>query len=146
MPARHNWVDTNVALSSRMNAFPGGVVAWDTGSAQSGVGSTTTDITGLTVTFTAEVSRLYRTTLVIARLDQITTAGTVNATIATGANVALAVFSTSIAAGQFGNIAAVHFESGISGSTTRKGRLATTAGTVSTVYAPYLVVEDLGLA
>jgi hypothetical protein len=146
MAARHIWVDGDVANASRLNAFPGGAPTWVQGSGQTGIGSTVTDLTGVSVTFTAEASRLYKTTLIIPRLDQITTTGVVTGHIANAASTSVMSAVVSITAGQFSNLTVTLLESGIAGSTTRKGRLATSVGSVNTVGGPFIIVEDLGPA
>lgn len=143
--ARHIWVDGDGLTSTRLNAFPGGVVSHDAGVSQSSI-TTVVDMTGLSVTFTAETGRLYRTTLFIPRLDQITTTAVVTGIIANGSSTLVNSAVVTIASGQFGSLTVVHYESAISGSTTRKGRLQTSAGSVNVVGTPYLTVEDLGVA
>lgn len=141
------WADNDVLTAAQLAGLPWGVMAYATKTAdQTGI-TTLTDITSLSVTFTAISTRLYRTT-VWMRGSQITSAGTVSATIADGASVEKARVATSIIAAGFSALHVVLIETGISGSITRKARADTSAGTLSILGAAagasLITVEDLG--
>lgn len=141
------WADNDVLTAAQLAGLPWGVMAYATKTAdQTGI-TTLTDITSLSVTFTAVSTRLYRTT-VWMRGSQITSAGTVSATVADGASVEKARVATSIIAAGFSALQVVLIETGISGSITRKARADTSAGTLSILGAAagasLITVEDLG--
>jgi tRNA G26 N,N-dimethylase Trm1 len=117
--------------------------------AQSGIAATATDITSCTTTFTADASRRYRTMLQIPRVDQATALGTVITEIVDAAAATLRATRLTLGIGEFGSLVVVLIETGLTGSTTRKATLRTTAGTVSTAGSsvgslPLIVVEDIG--
>jgi hypothetical protein len=150
--ARHIWVDTNVATSSRMNAFPGGVVGYVNGSTttdQTGIAASAVDVTSLSVTFTAEAGRLYRTT-VYAVIEQNTATSYATVWIMDGSNNAKRASSSVLTATGRATVTVVLLETGLTGSTTRKARASTTAGTLSILNGSNLtssiIVEDLGVA
>jgi hypothetical protein len=145
----HTWVDGDVATAAYLNALPRGVMGYVLGSTSPQTGITTVaDITGLTVTFTAVASRLYRTTLIVAA-TQLTAAGTSSYVIADAGNTQVNGFSIS-ASTNFSLVAVVVLlETGISGSVTRKGRASTNAGTLTIEGAGgvrgSILVEDIGV-
>lgn len=141
------WVDNDVATAVKLNALPRGVMAHADGSTNSGIGATPTVLTGVSIVFTAESTRRYKTTLVISRVDQITSASVATAVIADAAGAVRGSAVTNIAASGFSNFTVTASETGLSGSITRQGRLSTSAGTINTVApAPFIWVEDLGPA
>ena len=114
---------------------------------QTGI-STTADITSLSVTFTAVSTRLYKTTLYLPVLSQNTLDSFVTATIADNGGTAVQQGQQVIKASQSGHMMLVLIETGLSGSTVRKGRVGSASGTVdvtcsSTIVAS-LFVEDIG--
>lgn len=120
-------------------------VAKTSGTSQSTI-STQADITGLSVTWTADVARIYKHSLTLCLTK--TTAGTVSVYITTGANATVSVKTLSMANAE---TAAVHMEwteSGLSGSTTRKARIEAGTGTVEVTNNfsrnGILIVEDIG--
>lgn len=140
--------DLNAALAK---AGPPAVRTWvgkASGSDQSGI-STTADITGVSVTWTADSSRIYKMSLSV-NIQKLTTANTVATYITTGANAAVIARSTTLA---INDLFPLHFEwteSGLSGTTTRKARIETATGTVSVINSfsrnAILIVEDVGPA
>ena len=142
-----------ILTAAQLNTFrtaPFGFVARASRTSnQSGI-STITDVTSVTVTFTADATRVYKTTVHVPYCDQATTNGYQDLTITDGSNVEKSRSTQYVIVnqGQFMEVVAV--ESGISGSQTRKARFATTAGTANlgaTATAPaFILVEDIGPA
>lgn len=117
--------------------------------AQNGIAAVT-DITGLSSTFTAVANRRYRYTLMVPVAVQQTATGIQTASITDASNVVKgSTNNTAPAASQAFSIV-IAFETPAAGSTTRKGRMATTAGTVDLAFGATLVgsfcVEDVGPA
>ncbi len=117
-------------------------------SAQTGFNNTAAQMSGCSVTFTADASRKYRTIVHLPRVDQITLAGFVyliigdaSATITNGSVITLSAAAS-------GSVTTESIETGLSGSVTRVGWLRTTSGTANTVtgYLPIISVEDVGPA
>lgn len=142
------WSDGDVLTAADLAGMPWGVMGYANGSTsdQSSI-SSEVDITGLSVTFTAISTRLYRTTLTMT-VTQASSTGTVTGRITNEANSLIASAQQTLTATSSGQITVVSVETGISGSTTRKGRIDTSAGTVtvegSATIRARLVVEDLG--
>lgn len=144
------WSDGDVLTAAHLAGLPWGVMGYVNGSASAQTGvAAQTDITSLSVTFTAVSSRLYKTTLVV-QAKQITAGATATIFIADGANVVIDVAEMTLAANDFCKFVAMELVTGISGSITRKGRAVTGGGTVtinpdaSATSAPRLIVEDAG--
>lgn len=118
---------------------------------QTGI-TTVTDITGVTVTWTADPARAYLITLQVGAADQITTAGTQAAHITDSSNVIKRSASEVQSANARGAYYLSVIESGLTGSQTRKGRFQTSAGTTTLTatsaasFAPRITVEDIGPA
>ena len=112
--------------------------------------STIVDVGSVTVTFTADASRVYKTTLHAPYNEQASTAGFQGLTITDGSNVEKGRATQYGVVGQGSFLHVVAVESGISGSQTRKGRIATSAGSMTltaTATAPcFILVEDIGPA
>lgn len=144
----HVWADGDAPNTTYLNAIPYGVMGYVNGAvAQAGI-SAVTDLTGLTVTFTAISTRLYRTTVNLPRAVNSAVASEQRLTIADGAGTALKVTTVTTASGGAAMHHLEYTETGITGSTTRKARLQTAAGTVDTTagFLGNIVVEDLGPA
>ena len=143
----------NVLTAAQMNRLPWGVMAYASRTSnQTGV-SAVTDVTGLSVTFTANSTRYYRTTVFVSNLLQITSDGYATMSITDGSNVQKQSGTNYkvVAEGNGENpMVLVLIETGLSGSTTRKARLTTSAGTVETragtTNPAFIVVEDIGEA
>jgi hypothetical protein len=140
----------NVLTAAQMNRLPWGIMGQASATAnQTGI-TTATDVTGLSVTFTANSTRYYRTTVYVYSSVQNTAAGFPEVRITDGSNVQKQTCVFQLGAG---GQAPFHFsvvETGLSGSTTRKARATTTAGTLllaATSTGPmFIVVEDIGQA
>ena len=147
--AGHTWVDGDAPNTTWLNALPRGVMAFATVSAaQSGI-SAEVDVTGLSVTFTAESSRLYLT-VVNLHVQQLTSTGGIVLRIADGAGTQVQACSENAPANDSRAFHLEHHETGLSGSITRKARISTSAGTCtiqgSANTHPIIRVIDLGPA
>lgn len=125
-----------------------GVMGTATGTtSQSGI-TTATDLTTLTVTFTAVTGRRYRTSVYVPSATQSTNAATVALIIADGSNTQIQASTEKFNIGDFHSLSASVVETISAGSVTRKGRLAASAASIGTTLgatAPaYIIVEDVG--
>jgi hypothetical protein len=144
------WYDTDAPASFDPVKMPRGYIghSFPTGTNQT---ITTTgawiDITGATVTYTADPTRRYRISLRLT-VTKSTGAGDLYIAIATGGGVqqASTVFSLVLNASAGPYLQVV--ESGVSGAQTRKGQLqALTNGAIvshGSPFQPLLLVEDIG--
>ena len=129
---------------------PWGVVGVAVATAnQTSIGSSTVDVTSLSVTWTATANRYYRTTVILPVFSQITTTGIVNLRITDSTPTTKQSINLNATAGTDVNIGGFVIESDIAaGSATRKARIATTAGsgtiTASSTSVPTIIVEDIG--
>ena len=143
----------DILTADQMNRLPWGVMGYGSATSnQTGI-STVADVTGLTATFTANSTRYYRTTVYVANLVQITSNGYATLTITDGSNnqkQAGTMYKVVANGNGEAPMAIVLIETGLSGSTTRKARLATSAGTVETRASSsqpaLIVIEDIGKA
>lgn len=142
-----------VLTADQMNRLPWGIMGYGQATTnQTGI-STTADVTSLTTTFTANSTRYYRTTVYISNLVQVTSNGYVTLFITDSSNSQKqsgTMFKVVANGNGEAPMTVVLVETGISGSTTRKARLTTSAGTVETRAAAnqpaFIVVEDIGQA
>lgn len=129
---------------------PWGVVGVAVATAnQTSIGSSTVDVTSLSVTWTATANRYYRTTVILPVFSQATTTGIVNLRITDSTPTTKQSINLNATAGTDVNIQGFVIESDIAaGSATRKARIATTAGsgtiTASSTSVPTIIVEDIG--
>ena len=140
-----------ILTAAQMNRLPWGVMGYATKTAnQTGIGPTATDITSLTLTFTANTLRVYRTTIwSLVRMN--TSAGTPVIQITDGSNVVKTEGDMYVAAGgNFATLMVSCIETGVSGSTVRKGRAVVATATMdviaSSTFPAYITVEDIGQA
>jgi len=140
-----------ILTAAQMNRLPWGVMDYATKTAsQTGITGTVIDISGLTLTFTAVSTRVYRTT-VWALVRQNTSPGAPVIQITDGANVQKTEADVYIAAAaNFATFVASCIETGLSGSTTRKARGVSNTATwdlvASATFPAYITVEDIGQA
>jgi len=137
-----NWNNAAVAAG-------GGVVASASRTtSQTGVGTSATDLTGLSVTFTATSTRYYRVSVFVPIIIQDTAVGTPTLQITDSAGTVINSATVSVQTSYRSPMFAMTFESGLSGSITRKARLLTSNNTcqtlVSSTSPALLIVEDLG--
>lgn len=113
---------------------------------QTGI-TTTVDITGATVTFTAVANRLYEVEANLV-VQQVTSAATANVILTDGSNVVQTQPGGTFGANEFGTVAVYDIGTMSAGSNTRKLRAATGAGTLSVLESAssplYLTVKDAG--
>lgn len=150
------WTANDILTAADLNAAiaavgPFGVHAWigkASGADQAGIAAIT-DITGATVTWTADATRIYKLTLNV-NLQKLTTANNVSTYITDGSNNVKIARSTTMAINDVIAVPLVWTESGISGSQTRKGRVETATGTVTVTNTftrnAIMMVEDIGPA
>lgn len=151
MASRTGYVATESALdvltTTNFNKMPNGLIGYaTTTSTQTGI-SSVTDLTSLSVTVTANTSRLFKITAYVVVFQQ-TSTGTVTLSIKESA--------TTLGAGQkavvASNAAIMHVTTLVTapsaGSHTYKLTLATSAGTVDTsssaAQPAWIMVEDVG--
>lgn len=96
---------------------------------QLAIGAAITDLTGLTVTFTAVANRRITVTVLIETLQN-TSTGTQNVYIRDGASTSLVTYGTTIGIAGFNTYAIFGILTPAAGSTTYKASLKTSAGTV----------------
>jgi hypothetical protein len=105
------------------------------------------DITSLSATFTAVANRRYRTMMVLSVGNTGGAVSTVTATITDPSNTRVGRAATTIPAAATTDITTWAYETGLSGSVTRKGRIAASqTGQVnaSAALPAFLIVEDIG--
>lgn len=116
--------------------------------ATSSIGTTTVDVNGLSVTWTAVANRYYLTTVTVPIYQQTSAAGVAVLSITNGSNTEQVQSQSTIANGSAGALSVRWLETVTAGSTTRKARISATAGTGSVAYAANypatILVEDLG--
>ena len=135
---------------SIVNGAKGKVVVANGSMADATTYTTVADGAGLSVTWTADPTRMYKVTF-CGSTDQITANAQQSMYITDGSNVAIETKSigvSSTAPLQYVNWLMSYYESGLSGSITRKVRAAASAGTGRwrTGGKTYLLVEDIGPA
>lgn len=140
----------DVLTADEMNRLPWGIVARSQRTSnQAGIGTTTTDLTDLSVTFTAISTRIYRTTI-YAIVQQDTTGGLIFIRLADGSNTQKQQWMMNSSAWAYYTACLQLTETGLSGSTTRKARGDTQTSTFSiqaaAAYPAFIIVEDLGQA
>lgn len=113
---------------------------------QSGI-TTAVDLTGCSVTFTAVSGRLYKTTA-HTLTQQVTNTGRIAFAIADGSNSWKQEAQEYMPVNEYGHMSLVLYESGLSGSVTRKLRMLTTSGSCislgSSNSPTQIIVEDIG--
>lgn len=152
----------DVLQAAELNRLPGGIVDATAGGT-SGKGwakrtstvafasaGVATDFTGLTVTFNADSSRIYRTTGTVADVAFPNSGDQFRLIVADGSNNILnSNYLDGARSLQDATMTVIHIESGISGSQTRKlrGEPSTAINAfASTDYYHLIVVEDIGPA
>jgi hypothetical protein len=127
------WSDGDVLTAAHLAGMPWGVMGYDVGSTSDQTGiSSVTDITGLSVTFTAVSTRLYIAVLTVC-VSQQTSGGAVDLYLRDGASATVHRTTATLATNDAATIQICWPETGLSGSTTRKGSVSTSAGTMTVV-------------
>lgn len=115
---------------------------------QSGI-TTATDLTNCSVTFTAVSGRLYKTSG-YSLVQQVTSNGRIALAISDGSNSWKQEAQEYMPVNEYGHLSLYLYESGLSGSVTRKLRMLTTAGSCSSLGSSasptQIIVEDIGPA
>ena len=140
----------NVLTAAQMNRLPWGVMGYAQAvTNQTGI-TAVTNITNASVTFTADSTRYYRTTLFLGYAEQQTANAYLSAFITDGSNVIKSTSTMYQTPSAGDHLIVVAVETGLSGSTIRKGRAQTSAGTLtlaaSSTQPLFIVVEDIGEA
>ena len=137
-----------ILTAAQMNNLPWGVAGYANLGTNFTANVTEADI-GVSATFTAVSSRIYKTTLNIPLIDS-GAAQILIVSITDNANTGKISGQTSFTASvQRNSLTLVLLETGLSGSTVRKGRAYTTTNTAIFSGAPIrasIVVEDIGAA
>ena len=139
-----------ILTAAQMNRLPWGIMGYAQATAlQSGI-TTEVNVTGLTVTFTADSTRYYKTTIYTFSALQNTAAGYAEFKITDGSNVQKQSGVIYQGAGVQSPLCVSVVETGLSGSVTRKARALTNAGTLTLAAASaspmFIVIEDIGQA
>jgi hypothetical protein len=140
----------NILTAAQMNRLPWGIMGYAQVTAnQTGI-TTETNVTGLSVTFTADSTRYYKTTIYTFSALQNTAAGYAEFKITDGSNVQKQSGVIYQLAGVQAPLCVSVVETGLSGSVTRKARALTNAGTLtlaaSSTSPMFIVIEDIGQA
>lgn len=159
MTAPGGFIAGDVLGAADMNGLPGGVVGYARVTADQGPFTTETDLTSLTATWTATSSRLYKYTFhcVMQNNDTALSASeAITVKVTDGSNVmvlqAVQYGPVQQVGGTLGQLTfvGVGYQTGLSGSTTRKLRaLSTTSGATllaSSTSPAFFIVEDIGPA
>jgi len=116
---------------------------------QSSIGATTVDVNGLSVVWTATPTRLYLTTVYL-NVIQGPQAATANIFLTDGSNVQKQLLFAQVLSGSANPFVLVLYESGLSGTVTRKVRANTNVNTMSVsadASSPaQIIVQDIGPA
>jgi apolipoprotein N-acyltransferase len=143
------WSDGDVLTAAHLAGMPWGVMGYASISAnQSGI-TTVADVTGLSVTFTAVSTRLYRTTVWL-HAQQLSSGALAEVLLTDGSDTILADSTFTLATNDLATFSIVSTVTAISGSHTRKVRARTAAGSLtiaSNANNPgRIIVEDIGAA
>jgi hypothetical protein len=138
-----------VLTAAQMNRLPWGVVGVASKTAsQTGI-TAATDVTGLSVTWTADSSRIYMISLHALLLKE-TNNGLVWLRVTNASNVQSGSFLQTIPATEYAQGNLTIYETGLSGSQTRKVRAEASAASVTVDCASdtpaILIVQDIGQA
>lgn len=136
-----------VPVGQGWSPLAGGYVGSASPSAdQSGIGATMTDITGMSVTWTADPTRRYMTTMILTCYPSTGPASIVAQIANASGTLVRRAFTTVPTANYYADMVVVAVETGLSGPQTRKGQINVSAGTL-TVYAAtttaIIIVEDV---
>ena len=137
-----------VPISQGWSPLAGGLVGWAKNTANQVVpgGYVVTDVTSLSVTFTASPTRTYRTTIALD-ITKRTNPGAAFTLLTDGAGTALNQRALPLAAGASSFSIVEHIESGLSGSVTRKARVSCDTTDIQVNASSggycYIVVEDI---
>jgi hypothetical protein len=150
MALNSNFTAGQVLTAAQQNNFPRGVAAvLSRTTAVSALTTVTTDLTGVSVTFTADSTRLYKFTFFVTG-QKVTSAGYTDIQLTDNSNNVIMGITQYSIAGNYWNCSGGVTKTGLSGSVTYKLRgsteIATSAPIASAVVPITLIVEDVGLA
>jgi hypothetical protein len=143
------YVAGDVLTAANMNLLPGGRMAGaSTTSSQTGIGTSFTDLTTLTCTFTAVASRRYKISYTVG-CRQITSDGLITIAILRGASV-LTTAEHNFVTSQFRTCVSFFTEVPGAGSVTYKLQAKTSANTLNVnggagTEVSAILVEDIGV-
>ena len=151
MALNTNFTTGQVLTSTQANNFPRGVAGKAQKTTATSVTTTETDIAGMSVTWTADSTRLYR--ISVAGIARTTSAGniyiSVNITDASNVGKQLIRNGATTTDLRF-ELTGFVYESGLSGSVTRKLRTSCVSGTgeieATSNFPLQMIVEDIGAA
>jgi hypothetical protein len=152
MPVNPNTDFTTGAVftAAQANRFPRGVMGYAKSTADASIGSTTADVSGMSVTFTAVANRLYRATF--EGFFSVSATSQNQFFITDGSNNQVDQIYQDTASGAFAPVCFQYIFTTTAGSKTYKVRATTQVGTM-TIYGATaanrsysFVVEDLGPA
>jgi hypothetical protein len=137
-----------ILTADQQNRFPRGVMGYAIGSANSSF-TTTADITGMSITFTAVASRLYKATF-SCTMDR-NAAGNISVFFTDGSNNVQAQYQSGSASAILEVITFSNLFTVSAGSVTRKIRASTSAGAATVLYTAGsynygFIIEDMGPA
>tara|TARA_R110000868_G_scaffold304656_2_gene565774 strand:+ start:1579 stop:2037 length:459 start_codon:yes stop_codon:yes gene_type:complete len=143
-----NFSSGQILTAQQANNWPRGVMGYYISTGNSSISTTTADVTGTSITFTAEANRLYRATFICD--FTLNTANSITGFyIADGSNTLLqSIADTVSTANGFSQVTLQLLFTASAGSVTRKVRCDTSAGSGSvrgTSGAVYMFsIEDMG--
>ena len=146
-----NFTTGQVLTSSNANSWPRGVMGYYVSTANSAISTTTADVTGTSITWTAEANRLYRASF-NGDYSQNTANAIAGFYLTDGSNNTQTNVANSISVANGFSVISMNFVFTVSaGSTTRKMRTDLSAGTGASrgtgggVFYTF-VIEDIGPA
>jgi hypothetical protein len=145
-----NFTSGQILTAQAANNWPRGVMGYYVSTGNSAIGAATADITGASITFTAEANRLYRALFTCDY--SVTTAGALAGFYLTDSSNTIIqnIANTTSTASGFAQITMQHLFTVSAGSVTRKMRTDVSAGTGTirgTSQSVYMFsIEDMGPA
>ena len=149
-PQAEIWVDTSTSVGSTPipASYPRGYIGQGFQTGAPPVSAAEADVTGCTVTWTADPTRRYRTTVRVGlRHSGVAAEQYVFVTDASNTHIVYASTAGSVVAGGYLQHNIVIIETGLTGSITRKVRASVNTGTATagaSEYAGFLLIEDIG--
>lgn len=145
--------DNFAYLKALADTAPLGVVAKSTATNTLAIANTAiNDIPGLSVTWTATATRLYLVQIVFSTFNT-GVWHSQSVYLRDGSNNTKSVWAASISGNEYMAYSPFFYESGLTGSVTRKASIQVTAGTLNVLAAstatgtyPQIIVTDVGLA
>jgi hypothetical protein len=143
-----NFTSGTVYTADQANRYPRGIMGYYISTANSAISTTTTDVSGTSITFTAEANRLYKASF-ICDYSQTNSNAITGFYLADSANTLIQAIANTISVNSgFAQVSLVYLFTASAGSVTRKMRCDTSAGsgtirgTSGAVYT--FMIEDIG--